>query len=147
MADITPVYQGRTARALLGPFKTAVGSSYDFADTTVRLMVKPNATAVDADAIFDFIISFDEDGVVTSDPGRITLGGVDTEVIPPITYTLASEGVLTLKLDDSDTRLIAAGSYPYEMVVIVPDVSDVLPLQSGNLIITDTLIDDPTVLP
>lgn len=138
------VNQGRTARYLIGPLINADGSTFMLADVTVRFMAKSDFQDPDASAVIDHIITFDGTGTVTNSPTGWAVGGTDTTVVPHVVYSGPEDGALTLTLEDEDTETMLPGTYPWEIVMVTAG-GDVYQLFSGDLIITDTLIQTPEV--
>lgn len=137
--DLT-VLQGRTARYLLGPLIEADNDVLDLSNHRLRWMVKSASTDLDANAVLDYDATVDGSGVLTG--AGFTMGGADTTQEPEVIYTDAVQGVVTLTVNDADTRTTAPGSYVWELV-IMPTTGEVFQLLSGNLTVTDTLIDAP----
>jgi len=142
MADLT-ILQGRTKVYMTPPMLNADGTVYNLSNATARFMIKKDGLSDDS-AIIDYFLVVSGAGTATSSLG-MTIGGTNTNVVPPTVYTGASSGVITITITDEDTQSVTPGKFSYELVVMKGvTVGQVL---SGGVTITDTLIDDPETLP
>lgn len=134
--------QGRYKRLLIPPMLNPDGSVYALAGTTSRFMIKKMPEA-DAAAQVDLYLVVSGGGTVTDSRG-MSLGGVDTTVVPNITYG-SSSGAITIEIEDDDTEVTPPGAYAWEFVVIKSGRTE--QGNAGAVTVEDTLIDDPETLP
>lgn len=134
------ILQGRSELFTIGPLETEAGGMENLANKKVLFVAKADELDTDAAAILIYGLVVDGSGVATTANG-ITFGRYVNGVLQDAT---ATSGYLTLEIDDDDTRTLAAGTYPYELALV--DGTRPYTLRSGNLIVAETLIDDPEAL-
>jgi len=137
-----PILQGRTRHYLIGPLIEPDGSTTDLTSTTLRFMLKDAMATADAEAEIDHIAVVNSSGVITSGTG-FTIGGTNTTVDPPVVYSGADSGVVTMSLSDEDTQDITPGPYLWELVVMRD--GEVGQMRAGSVEVIDTLIHTPEV--
>lgn len=130
--------QGRSTRLVIGPMTKSSGQMVDL--TGKRLLFVAKATMEDADpGDIVYSLTVDGGGIPTSD--GIVFGRPSAADVDVMQDEAVDSGYATLEFDDNDTRAMAPGAYPYELVLVAG--TRVHQLRSGTITVADTLIADP----